>query len=144
MPNDYNADLAGQFADEKTKKSPLRTILMASVAVAIISISGYLLKGPINALIGGSSTNTASQESKPNVANKPVAANKAVKQEIPEPAVEAKPSTPDVTQAPETVIDLNASSLPLSVTETETETETEAVDGAQIVDPSTTLSLIHI
>ena len=137
MPNDYNADLTGQFSDEKTKKSPLRKILMASVAVAIIAISGYLLKGPINALIGGSPTNTASQESKPNVANKPVAANKAVKQEIPKSAVEVKPNTPDVTQAPETIIDLNASSLPSSVTET----ETEAADGAQIVDPSTTQSI---
>ena len=135
VPDDYKGDLADQFTDEKRKDSPLRKVLMASVAVAIISISGYLLKDPINALIGGSSTHTASQESSPTVANKPVEAKKAVQQEIVKPAVESKSNTSDVTPSPETAIDLSATSLPLSAT------ETEAVEGAQIVDPSTTQSI---
>ena len=135
MSNEHKDDLAEQFADEKTKSSPLRTVLMASVAVAIISISGYLLKGPINSFIGNSPTNTASQNSNLNVSSKPVAANKAEQQEIAKPAVESKSSASDVTPPPEAAIDLNATSLPPSTA------DTEVVDGAQIVDPSTTQSI---
>ena len=135
VSNDHQGDLAEQFADEKTKSSPLRTVLMASVAVAIISISGYLLKGPVNALIGNSPTNTASQNSNSNGASKPVADNKAVQPEAAKPAVEAKSNASNATPAPEVSIDLNATSLPPSTV------DTEAVDGAQIVDPSTTQSI---
>ena len=108
---------------------------MASVCVAIISISGYLLKDPISAMFDDVLTNNASQQAKPKGAKKPVVVKKTVPQEAVKPAVSSQPSPAEVISRPETAIDLNATSLPPSVT------ETEEVEGAQIVDPSTTQSI---
>ncbi|MEP3232229.1 MAG: peptidoglycan-binding protein [Hyphomicrobiales bacterium] len=132
---DLREDLVENLADEKGKNNPLRTALLASVCVAIISVSGYLLKDSISALFGGSPTNTAAQQAEPKITTKPAVEKKAVQQEVVKPAVNSNPNPAEITSRPETVIDLNATSLPPSAT------ETEEVDDAQIVDPSTTQSI---
>ena len=131
----FREDLVENLADEKGKNNPFRTALMASVCVVIISVSGYLLKDSISAMFGSTPTNTASQQVKPKVVTKPAVEKKAVQQEAVKPAVSSDPNPAEITSRPETVIDLNATSLPPSAP------EIEEVEGSQIVDPSTTQSI---
>ena len=136
---DFNGDLADHLAEEKPKNGPLRTVLMASVCVAILSISGYLLKDPINKLIGGKPANTASQQLKPDATKQRAVVKKAVPQEAVKPEESTTSNSAETSTPPETVIDLNASSLPSSLNDTES--LADEIDGSQIVDPSTTQSI---